>query len=110
MRRLTNDSIICFEKRKRYPFNTKNPLGFIVAIVIEYVFVVNLMIIPKCFYTTGITALPMLFSLASDIKSDLNAIQQSLSYKRKRSKMGKPLSQFIQFYSDARQLSNLIRN
>lgn len=63
------------------------------------------MLIPKCFYLFGIVTVPLLFSLANDIKSDLGAMQQSLMDKSKRSEVAKALTHFIQFYSDTRQLS-----
>lgn len=119
MRRLRNlkkqlkiQQFFLFENKKckRFPFDIKSPVGFSVAIIIEYAFVANLMIVPECFYTIGTTALPMLFSLANDIQYELNKIQRSLSYRRRRSKMVKPLTQFIRFHSDVRQLSNPIRN
>lgn len=59
----------------------------------------------KCIFLIGIAILPMLFPLTDDIKGDLKAIQQSLRYKKKRSKVAEPLAQFIQFHSDTRQLS-----
>lgn len=64
-----------------------------------------LMVVQKCFILIGIATLPMIFTLTKDMKCDLNAIQQSLKDKQKRSDMAKPMTQFIQFHSNARQLS-----
>lgn len=63
------------------------------------------MIIVKCFFMIGIATMPMLFPLIDDIRRDLNVIQQSLNNKTKRSKMAKPVAQFVQFHSETRQLS-----
>lgn len=62
---------------QRFPFNTKTPIGFSVAFVLQYLLLVNLLIIPKCFYLIGIAILPMLFSLIDDTKRDLIAIQET---------------------------------
>lgn len=53
----------------------------------------------------GFATLSLLFPLTDDIKCDLNAIQDTLKDKTKRSAMAKPLSQFIQFHSNAKELS-----
>lgn len=98
-------SSMFMSKWHRFPFDTKTPVGFSVAAVIQYLLLINLMIIPKCFYMLGIATLPMLISIIDDIKRDLNAIQQSLRDKKKRRNVFKPLTQFIQCHSDARQLS-----
>lgn len=90
---------------QRYPFDTKNPMGFLAANVILYVIVLVSIIILKCIVLLGVSTMPLLFPLTDDIKCELNAIQQSLKDKRHRSKMAKPLSQFVQFHSDTRQLS-----
>lgn len=88
-----------------FPFDTKTPIRFSIAILTQYVLLVNVMIVDDCLYTIGMTTLPMLFPLIDDIKRDLYAIQQSLKHRKKRWKLAKPLSQFIQFHSVIRQLS-----
>lgn len=90
---------------KRFPFNATTPITFSAAIILEYVYVFNMMITTITVYMIGIGMLPVLFPLTDDIKRDLMAIQQSFKDKRRRSEMAKPMSQFIQFHSDTRQLS-----
>lgn len=63
------------------------------------------MVILKCMAMIGIAIFSMLFSLANDIKCDLNIINLCSKIKRKRSKMVKKLPQFLQFHSDTLQLS-----
>lgn len=87
----------------RFPFETDTLIGYSVACTMEYLFSVLGMITVKCFFMVGIATMPMLFALTDDIKLDLNAIQRSLTDKRTRSKMAKPLTQFIQFHSDTKQ-------
>lgn len=53
----------------------------------------------------GIATLTVLFPMTNDIICDLSAIQQELNEKRKRSETARPLLEFVQFYSDTRQLS-----
>lgn len=89
---------------RRFPFDTKAPIGFLAAIVLQCFMTSSLMIIFKRFLMFGLATLPLLFPLTDDIKCDLKAIEESLRDKTKRSKMAKPLSQFVQFHSDTRQL------
>lgn len=99
------NKMLFYSKQKRFPFNTKTRIGFSVATIIQYIFLLDLMISMECFLLIGIATLPMLFPLTDDIKCDLSAIQRLLRDKTKRIKMTKPLSKFIQFHSDTRRLS-----
>lgn len=98
-------SLCPFQQFQRIPFNTKHPIGFSVAIVIQFVLIRNVMILLYCFLLIGIATLPMLFPLTDDIKCDMKTIQKSLKNKRKRSKIIESLSQFVQSHADARQLN-----
>lgn len=85
----------------------KNPIGFFLALIIQYTYMLNVMVTIKCFYVIEFATLSMLFPLTDDIKRDFNAIQQLLKNSKKRSKVVKPLTQFVQFHSNTRQLSIL---
>lgn len=99
-----NFSVTIPKKNKRQRV-AKNPMGFSVAIAVEYLFFTSLLVMVDCFFLIAIATLPLLFSLTDDIKWDLKTIQQSLKLKAKRLKMAKPLAQFIQFHSNTRQFS-----
>lgn len=83
-------------------------MGFSVATIIQYIFILDLMISMECFLLIGIGTLPLLLTLTDDIKYDLYAIHRSLGNKKNRKKMGKSLSKFIQFHSETRQLSLIL--
>lgn len=89
----------------RFPFDTKTPIGYLVAITIEYLFIVDIMVIIESFIMIGIAILPVLFLLVNDIIGDWNTINMVLKFKRKRSQIVKQLPRIIQFHSDAIQLS-----
>lgn len=89
---------------QRFPFDTKSPTRFCVAIVLQYFLIVNIMVTIACFYLIVIATLPMLFPLADDIKRDLKVLQRSLRDIEQRKRMAKPLAQLIQFHSDTKQL------
>lgn len=88
-----------------FPLDTKTPIGYLLGAATQYIFILNTMIILKSIAMIGFAALSMLFSLANDIKCDLDIINLCSKFKRERSKMVKKLPQFIQFHSDTIQLS-----
>lgn len=95
----------------RFPFNTKNPIGYFIASICEYVAIITQAFVVMCIicFAVGITLL--LISLAEDIKSALNALEGGSNKKEKgkrksRSKIiMKQLLQLIEFHSNAKELS-----
>lgn len=85
---------------RRFPFDTKSPIGYALAVVIEYIFDVYMLIIIKCIAIIGLATLPMLFLLVNDVIRELNTIVAM-----SRLHAGEKLSQFIQIHSDTVQLS-----
>lgn len=92
-------------KFRRMPYETRAPLGFTVAILMQYVFIVDIMTIVECFVLIGVSTLPIIFSMTNDIVTELNNIDMCLRYKKLRLKMTKLFVKLIQFHSDTIQLS-----
>lgn len=100
---LTNRSF--FMASKRFPFDTKSPIRFSVAIVFQFVTTFSSMNILKCVFLIGTATLPMIFPMTDDIRCDLDAMQRLLTEKRNRKHVATSLKSMIQFHSDTRQLS-----
>lgn len=101
-----NDFSLFTSELQRFPFDTKTPFRFSVAMAIQYFIALSLMIVLNCFYMVGVATLPVLFPLTDDIKWNLDSIQRSLRNKRERKRMVKPLAHFVQFHSNTTQLGS----
>lgn len=95
----------CFfiQFQQRFPFDWKNPTGFLVAIFIQYILVVSVMISLKCLVIFEIGLCFMLFPMTKDIKCNLNAI--NARPKKNRSKIDEKFPQVVQFHCKLIQLS-----
>lgn len=91
---------------ERLPFDTKNPIGFIVAGLIQYVFGISLMITIECLAIIVFGTYFMLFPLTKDIKRNLKMINFNAKRRKSRLKIGNRFSQFVQFHSKLLQLSH----
>lgn len=91
---------------RRFPFDTKSLVGYSFAAIIQYIYVNNMLIVIKCMTIIGTATLLTMFTILNDMNGDLNVID-AISSKNKRMafQMGEKLYQFIQFHSDAIQLS-----
>lgn len=87
------------------PYEIGTPIGFSVAILMQYIFIVDIMSIVECFVLIGISTLPIIFSMTNDIATELNSINVCLRYKKMRLKMAAQFVKIIQFHSDTIQLS-----
>ena len=90
-----------------FPFDWKNPTGYSVAVVIQTIFLYNVLLNAKCLSIFIIGTCLMLISLTKDIKYDLH----SITYHRQifhgnQLKTERKFYELIQFFSNARQLSS----
>lgn len=96
-----------FKSIKRFPFDTKTPIGFSVAIFMDYILYVGIMITVECLMIFGIGTCSMLFPLTNDMKCDLKSCGVKSKCKKNRSKIVKQFAQFIRFHSKLIQLSHM---
>lgn len=94
-----------FNAIQRIPYKTDTPIGFSIAILMQYIFIVDIMTIIECFVLIGISTLPIIFAMTNDIVIELNGINMCLKYKKLRLKMAKQFIKLVQFHSDTIQLS-----
>lgn len=89
-----------------FPFDTKNPKGFLMAAFIQYILLINVLLAGKCLVIFVFGTCLMLFPLAKDVKHHLQAINDNTKCKRNRSRIIKEFSQFAQLHSKSIQLSH----
>lgn len=88
-------------------FNTKNPLGYTIAVAIVFVLALSVVFtaLAAANFALG-TRLGMcliLISLAKDMRGDLSYLRKSIKCKKDRVHIIKQLSQFVRFHSNAIQ-------
>lgn len=96
-----------FSINQRFPFDTKNPVGFSVAIVIQYIQSICSMVATDCFTVCVFGTSALIFPLTKDMKNDLEAININAKRKRTRSKIVSQFAQFVQFHAKLIQLSQI---
>lgn len=89
----------------RLPFDIKNPMGFSVAVFIQFTFVFTIMVTVKCVAIFGFGICSMLFPLIDDMKNNLRSINGNTAFKTSRSRIRNKFSHLVQFHSKLIQLS-----
>lgn len=90
---------------KRFPYDWKNPFGYLVTVVAQF-----LLLIYPCQYLGCFTVLAFgafMFSVAfvKILKNELRSVNKMATRKKLRKRMYKQLSHFIWSHSNAKQLS-----
>lgn len=88
-----------------FPFDTKNPKGFLTAVFIQYIFLINILLAVKCLVVFVFATCLMLFSLAKDVKHNFQAINNNAKCEKDRAQIVNEFSQFAQLHSKSMQLS-----
>lgn len=96
---------LCHKLDFRFPFNTNNPIGFLIACGIQYVFIFNLAVATMGIMVIAITPNLILTSIAEDMKSNLDTLNRSAKSKQNADEFIQQFIKFIQFHSNAKQLS-----
>lgn len=97
-----------FEKlipNQRFPFDWKNPIGYLVAVSFQYLTIRNLYMFAANLISLGIGLHLFTLSVTSDIKIQLNSISQIAKPKRNRKQIIKYLLDFVRNNSFEKQLS-----
>lgn len=96
--------IFCFQ---RLPFNWKNPVGYAVAALIEYIMTVYLFLIATSILCAAFEGLLTTNAIINDLKGYLLEINGSGTSKKTHSKATEEFYDFIQIHSLLIQLSEL---
>lgn len=90
----------------RFPFDTKNPIGYFIAGICEYVAMITQAFVLMCIFCFAVGTTLLLISSAEDIKCALINLERSSKAKKNRSKIiMKQLLQLIELRSNAKQLN-----
>lgn len=98
-----NEKYVC-HLIERFPFDWKTPLGYLVAIALEYVVVSYVLLIAACLIIFGISAYLYIIALSKCIKGSLFAIGRRTQNKRNRH-ISDRFIEFAQFHGQVKQLS-----
>lgn len=89
----------------RFPFDTKQPLGYSVASILQFLFTSCIFTITAVCVAVGLGTFLLAISLTKDIQNDFILINKNAKSKRKRGHALKQLSELIQYHASAKQLS-----
>lgn len=93
-------------QKSRFPFETTNPLGYVVVVVFQYIVFIYAMSILSCLTTFGIDAYMFAVSVTKDITIRLHAVNRCVISEEHQSTIFEHLSDFIQIHSRLKELSN----
>lgn len=94
----------CFKFALRFPFDTNNLTGYLIAVIAEYFFTLNLELFIMCIMIIAIGSCLILISLTKDMKCGLNALNESAVETESESQI-QLFNELIEFHSNAKQLS-----
>lgn len=89
----------------RIPFDWKNLVGYLIVVVIEYLYGVALLFAAVTLVGFAIRNYLWLLSMAEDIKCDMESINQNARFKRSRLDVTKQFSGLVQYHAKIVQLS-----
>lgn len=90
---------------QRFPFDWKNPGGYLVAFSAEVILISCAAIAGALATNFGIGINLILISMAKDVEADMLSINQAIKNRPNRSQMVKQFKDFVRFCSDSKQLS-----
>lgn len=103
---------ICFFlfEKCRLPFDWKNPIGYLIAVTLQYIIAIYAAIFMSCIVTLGFGAFLFAVAVNKISKQSLYTICKKAKHKTSQTHLLKRLHEFIHFYSSVKQLSVLKSN
>lgn len=96
----------CLKFGLRFPFDTNNLIGYLIAVIAEYFFTLNLELFIMSIMIIAIGSCVILISLAKDMQCGLNALNDSAMETEDESEdKAQLLNELIEFHANAKQLS-----
>lgn len=106
------DGVYCLELNQffmcRFPFDVKNPVGYALAVVIQFVCMINNNLTVLCVLVIVIAPCLILISTTNDIKYGLDVLNINARANESDFKITQQFNQIVRFHSTAKQLSDLI--
>lgn len=88
-----------------YPFNWKNPYGYLIAVISQCIVALNLLHYVSCFVSIALGAYFYAKSLNGFMEDDLQSINEMVKQKKTKTDFIEPFSSFICTHADIKQLS-----
>lgn len=90
---------------QRIPFNWNNPTGYLLASAMQYLMVTFVFYFVACSSTIAIAVYLFSINATNDIIDNLHSINKDAKSRRKRSNITIQISEFIEYHSILKQLS-----
>lgn len=87
------------------PFDWRNPIGYLVAVIIQFIIVAYEFFVIACTLSLAIGAFWFAISATKEIKRIVNSIDENTEHKGGEEIMFKEFSTFIHMHSIVKQLS-----
>lgn len=87
----------------RFPFDWPNPMGFLAAFILIYIFQLNVMVLITYGICLEIGMYMLITSLTKDIKNDLFVLNEMIKLDPNPMELFKQLYDFIQFHSTVKR-------
>lgn len=91
---------------QRFPFGTKTPIGYLLAVALQYVMTTYHFLVLANVTSFGISCILFILSLAKDIRDNSVTINECVKNKSTNLVTFKKIVDFIQLHSAAKQLSS----
>lgn len=95
--------------RWRFPFDTNSPFGYVIAIILQYIYASYSFIFGGCILSFAVGAFLFALTMVNDIKCCLESVDESVKTKDHQLILMRYVN-FLQYFSDAKQLSKLKKN
>lgn len=92
-------------QRERFPFDWRNPIGYMIAFAIEYLSFFCVVRVAVCLTTFIPGTFWILISITDDLKCDFNTVNELAKSEGSRLQITEKFYELISFQSDAKQLS-----
>lgn len=93
----------------RFPFDTKSPVGYVIAIILQYIYARYSCIFAGCILSFAIGAFLFALTMIKDIKCCLESVNGSIKIKDYQLILIRFIN-FLKYFSDAKLLSELMKN
>lgn len=97
-----------FSIHHRFPFDWRNPLGFLTAFVFIYIFQMNIMFLITYCVSFEVCVYIFVTTFIKDIKNDLFTLSEMVKLDPSLTELQKQLSGFIQFHSKLKRFVRII--
>lgn len=94
----------CFDC-SRFPFDWKNPIGYLIAVTLQYIMIMYMFFVISSMLSLGIGAFMFSVKAVDDVKMCMKSVNECAIVKGKQSKAFKRIAGYIQLHAYLKQLS-----